>query len=87
MSSVRAPSRYFRSPVQRQACASVTAHAARVTVTLDIVPDEDNPHGLLSAADEAGEPLAQVRVVPSFKLNRASAVAWAESGFAKPAGR
>lgn len=66
---------------------TVTAHAVRVTVTLDIVPDEDNPHGLLSAADEAGEPLAQVRVAPSFKLSRASAVAWAESGFAKPAGR
>ena len=66
---------------------TVTANAARITVTLDIIPDEDNPHGLLSAADEAGEQLAQVRVAPSFKLNRASAVAWAESGFAKPAGR
>lgn len=66
---------------------TVTANSARVTVSLDIVPDEDNPHGLLSAADEAGEELAQVRVAPSFKLNRASAVAWAESGFAKPAGR
>ena len=66
---------------------TVTANDARITVSLDIVPDEDHPHGLLSAADEAGEPLAQVRVAPSFKLNRASAVAWAESGFAKPAGR
>jgi hypothetical protein len=66
---------------------TVTANTARVTVSLDIVPDEDNPHGLLSAADDAGEQLAQVRVAPSFKLNRASAVAWAESGFAKPAGR
>ena len=66
---------------------TVTANAGRVTVSLDIVPDEDNPHGLLSAADEAGEELAQVRVAPSFKLNRASAVAWAEGGFAKPAGR
>lgn len=66
---------------------TVTANAARITVSLDIVPDEDNPHGLLSAADETGEELAQVRVAPSFKLNRASAVAWAESGFAKPAGR
>ena len=66
---------------------TVTANSARVTVSLDIIPDEDNPHGLLSAADEAGEELAQVRVAPSFKLNRASAVAWAESGFAKPAGR
>ena len=66
---------------------TVTAGAARITVSLDIVLDEDNPHGLLSAADEAGEQMAQVRVAPSFKLNRASAVAWAENGFAKPAGR
>jgi hypothetical protein len=66
---------------------TVTANAARITISLDIVPDEDNPHGLLSATDEAGEQLAQVRVAPSFKLNRASAVAWAENGFAKPAGR
>lgn len=66
---------------------TVTANAGRITVSLDIVPDRDNPHGLLSASDETGEQLAQVRVAPSFKLNRASAVAWADNGFAKPAGR
>ena len=55
-----------------------------VSVTLDIVPDEDDPHGLLAAADADGEPLAQVRVSPGFKLNRASATAWIESGYAKP---
>jgi hypothetical protein len=65
----------------------VTANAARVTVLLDIVPDEDNPHALLTAQDESGGQLAQVRVAPSFKLNRASATAWAEGGFAKPADR
>jgi len=66
---------------------TVTANAARITVSLDIVPDEDHPHALLSAHDETGELLADVRVAPSFKLSRASAVAWAESGFNKPAGR
>jgi len=66
---------------------TVTAGAARVTVSLDIVPDEDHPHALLSAHDETGGLLAEVKVTPSFKLNRSSAVAWAESGFAKPAGR
>ena len=66
---------------------TVTAHAARITVSLDIVPDEDRPYALLSAHNEAGEPLAEVRVASSFKLNRASAVAWAEGGFGKPAGR
>ncbi|MES2192299.1 MAG: hypothetical protein V4454_19445 [Pseudomonadota bacterium] len=65
----------------------VTANGDRVNVLLDIVPDEDNPHALLTAQDEAGEQLAQVRVAPSFKLNRASATAWAEGGFARPADR
>ncbi|MDB5869472.1 MAG: hypothetical protein JWP96_1804 [Polaromonas sp.] len=66
---------------------TVTANACRVTVSLDIVPDEDHPHARLCAHDETGELLAEVRVPPGFKLNRASAVAWAENGFAKPAGR
>jgi hypothetical protein len=66
---------------------TVTAKSARITVSLDIVPDEDNPHALLSAHDDSGEQLARVRVVPSFKLNRTSAVAWAENDFCKPAER
>ena len=65
---------------------TVTARSARITVSLDIVPDDDNPQALLSAhSDEDGDLLAQVRVAASFKLNRASAVAWAEGGFKPPA--
>jgi hypothetical protein len=56
-------------------------------VALDIVPDDENPTANLSAQDEDGELLASVRVSPGFKLNRASAVAWAEAGFAKPVSR
>jgi len=63
---------------------TVTAGSTRVTVCLDIVPDEDNPSAMLSAHDEAGEQLAQVRVSPAFKLSRASATAWADGGFPKP---
>lgn len=66
---------------------TVTARAARITVSLDIVPDEEHPHARLSAHDDTGELLAEVPVAPSFKLGRASAVAWAESGFSKPADR
>ena len=66
---------------------TVTAHGARITVSLDIVPDDEHPHALLSAHDDAGELLARVQSAPSFRLNRASAVAWAEGGFSKPAGR
>ena len=59
----------------------VDSRGARVTVLLDIVPDEDNPYALLSALDEAGIQLAAQRVPPGFKLNRASATAWADGGF------
>ncbi len=62
---------------------SVTSIAGRVTVCLDITPDDDNPTAQLTARDEGDEVLAQMRVPPSFKLNRASAVAWADGGFAK----
>ena len=66
---------------------AVTVGDARITVSLDIVPDEENPTATLSAVDDGGDLLAEVRVAPSFKLNRSSAVAWAEGGFAKPATR
>jgi hypothetical protein len=62
---------------------AVSSKNARITVSLDIVPDEDNPYATLSAHDEGGDALAQVRVSPGFKLNRASATAWADGGFQK----
>jgi len=64
---------------------TVTARSERITVSLDIVPDEDNPYAVLSAVDDGGASLAEVRVAPSFTLNRSSAVAWAEAGFVRPA--
>ena len=66
---------------------TVTARSERITVSLDIVPDEDHPAAQLSAHDESGELLATVDVPPSFTLNRATAVAWAESHFSRPAAR
>jgi hypothetical protein len=53
-------------------------------VSLDIVPDDDNPSASLTAQDEAGTELAQLRVSPGFKLNRTSATAWVDGGFQKP---
>ncbi len=61
----------------------VAHDAGRITVCLDITPDDDNPSALLSAKDDGDELLAQVRVSPAFKLNRASALKWVETGFAK----
>lgn len=59
----------------------------RIEVTLDIVPDDDSPHALLSAHDAAGGQLAQVRVAASFRLTDASAAAWVEDGYRRPARR
>ncbi|RIX46905.1 MAG: hypothetical protein D3M94_09390 [Rhodocyclales bacterium GT-UBC] len=56
----------------------------RVTITLDIVPDEYEPHAVLGACDAFGEPLAAVRVSAGFKLNNAIAQRWMENGFASP---
>jgi hypothetical protein len=62
----------------------VTTGEVRLNITLDIVPDEDDPYALLSALDEFGEQLAQVKVAPTFKLSATSAAAWIESDFRKP---
>jgi hypothetical protein len=62
----------------------VAADSGRVTVYLDIEPDEENPTATLTARREGDEVLAQVRVSPGFRLTRASASAWVESGYVKP---
>ena len=62
----------------------VSIGARRITVNLDIEPDEDNPSARLSALDEDGAQLASVVVAPSFKLTRASATAWVEKDFKAP---
>ena len=66
----------------------VITHAGeRVSVTLDIQPDEDNPTAVLRATDPAGEMLGEARVSPGFKLTRGSASAWAEQEFSPRAVR
>ena len=62
----------------------VRAAGWRVRVTLDIVPDDDDPHALLAAHDGDGAALAQVRVAANFKLSAASAEAWIDASYAKP---
>ncbi|CAM3652106.1 Phage tail protein [Bordetella sputigena] len=62
----------------------IDADGGRLTVKLDIVPDEDEPYAVLSAYDELGEQLAQVNVAPTYKLSVQRAAEWAAGGFAKP---
>jgi hypothetical protein len=63
----------------------VVAHGGgRIEVTLDIVPDDDDAHGVLAATDAEGNELARQRVAANFKLNPGSASAWIDGGFGKP---
>jgi hypothetical protein len=63
---------------------TVNGQDSRVTVLLRIVPDEDSPYAVLSAQNEGGDPLAEVKVDAGFKLNRQTAQAWVDKDFAKP---
>jgi hypothetical protein len=63
---------------------TVSTPSGQIKVTLDIVPDEDDPHALLGAYDSIGEQLAQVRVPPTFKLSASSAEAWIANDFRRP---
>ena len=62
----------------------VNGLTGRITVLLDIVPDDDNPFAVLTAQDEGGDTLAEVRLEAGFKLNRQTAQAWVDAGYAKP---
>jgi hypothetical protein len=56
----------------------------RVQVTLDIVPDEDSPHAVLTATDAQGEQVVQQRVRADFVLSARSAQAWIDGGYRRP---
>lgn len=66
---------------------TVFALDAQWEVRLDITPDEYEPFATLSAFDEAGDEVAQVRVAPDFRLNSTSATAWIVGGFDRPGGK
>ena len=63
---------------------TITRGAQRIRVSLCIVPDEEGATATLLAEDSFGEELGRVAVSPAFTLNVTSALAWAESGFARP---
>lgn len=59
----------------------IEVRGLRVTVALDIEPDEENPSATLTASAIDGSQLAKVRVRPDHRLTRASAQRWADSGY------
>jgi hypothetical protein len=63
---------------------TVIVQSQPITVALDIVQHEDDPHALLSAHDTEGAQIAEVKVRPDFKLSSATAQAWIESGYGRP---
>ncbi len=86
---VKTASEFVRRSEQQlhaQLNQSVTVNGkdSRVTVLLRIVPDEDNPYAMLSAQDEGGDALAEVKVSAGFKFNRQTAQAWVDADFVKP---
>ena len=67
--------------------AHIKVDGAALQITLDIIPDDDDPYALLTARDAAGDQLAQIRVAPTFKLNDQSAENWANDAFRRPSDR
>ncbi|KYF60773.1 hypothetical protein BE11_20240 [Sorangium cellulosum] len=66
---------------------SVTTAAeggARVRVDLDVVPDEDDPHAILTVHDTAGEVVTRSRVPADFKLTTESARRWLQENAPEP---
>jgi hypothetical protein len=63
---------------------TVNGQNGRVTVLLRIVPDDDHPDAVLTAQDEGGAVLANIKVRAGFRLNRQTAQAWVDADFAKP---
>ena len=66
---------------ERHKEVTVTAAAGRITVKLDVTPDDDDPYAELSAFDAAGDEIARVRVEAGFRLTTASASAWIDNEF------
>ena len=79
---IRRHEQHLQATLHKQ--ITVDVGGQRVQVNLDIEPDEESPSATLSALDAGGDQLARVPVSPGFKLDRASASAWVEAGFARP---
>jgi hypothetical protein len=68
-----------RAQLHRTTTAT-TSEGERRRVDLDIVPDEDDPHAIVTVFDDDGEVLSRSRVAPSFQLTAKSAQRWIDEG-------
>jgi hypothetical protein len=68
-----------RAQLHRSVTA-VSASGARVRVDLDVVPDEDDPHAMVTVFDQAGAAVSRARVAANFKLTSESARKWVDEG-------
>ena len=56
------------------------ADGARLRVDLDVVPDDDDPHAMVTVFDRDGAVVSRARVDAGFKLTSASAQRWVDGG-------
>jgi hypothetical protein len=68
-----------RAQLHRDVTTTVEG-GARMRVDLDVVPDDDDPHAVITVRDEAGETVLRSRVSAGFKLTAATARAFIERG-------
>ena len=66
---------------ERHKSVTVPIDGGVVRVTLDIVADDVEPHGVLSAFDAGGDCVARERVAAGFRLDGRSAARWVDGGF------
>ena len=68
-----------RALLHRQ--VTITAESgARMRFECEVIPDEDDPHAILTVRDEAGETVTRARLSAGFKLTAASARTFLERG-------
>ncbi len=58
----------------------VSADGARLRVDCDVVPDDDDPHAIVTVHDRDGAVLSSARVSAGFKLTSDGARKWVEGG-------
>jgi hypothetical protein len=68
-----------RAQLHRSATAT-TADGERRRVDLDVVPDEDDPHAIVTVWDDDGQELSRSRVAPTFQLTAKRAQRWIDEG-------